>query len=97
MDIPAMSRAFDIPETATARALQELAAREYVTLDAGAVTAVTDAGRQVAEKLIAERRALLERLVDGWAPNDHPDLAGLLTRLAREIQRDAPTEVAAPA
>jgi EmrB/QacA subfamily drug resistance transporter len=98
MDIPAMSREFDIPETATAGALQELATRAYVTLDdAGAVTAVTDAGHQVAEKLIAERRAMLERLVDGWSPDDHPDLAGLLTRLAHEIQRDAPTPVAVPA
>ncbi len=59
MDIPAMSRAFDIPEAATARGLQELAAHGYVTLDdSDAVTAVTDAGRQVAEKLIAERTAL---------------------------------------
>jgi hypothetical protein len=97
MDIPAMSREFDIPETVTAGALQELAIRAYVTLDdAGAVTGVTDAGHQIAEKLIAERRAMLERLVDGWSPDDHPDLAGLLTRLAREIQRDAPTEVAVP-
>jgi len=91
MDIPAMSREFDIPETATAGALQQLAMRGYVTLDdAGAVTGVTDAGHQVAEKLIAERRASLERLVDGWSPNDHPDLAGLLTRLARELQQGAP-------
>ena len=55
---------------------------------------VTDAGHQVAEKLIAERRASLERLVDGWSPDQHPDLAGLLTRMARELQRDAPTEAA---
>ena len=73
MDIPAMSREFDIPETATAGALQELAIREYVTLDdAGAVTAVTDAGHQVAEKLIAERRAIAgaarRRLVAGRPP-----------------------------
>jgi hypothetical protein len=98
MDIPAMSRAFDIPEAATAAALQELATSEYVTLDdAGAVMAVTDAGHQVAQKLIAERTASLERLVEGWSPDDHPDLAVLLTRMARELQRDAPTETATPA
>jgi EmrB/QacA subfamily drug resistance transporter len=98
MDIPATSRAFDIPETATARALQELATGGYVTLDdAGAVTGVTDAGREVAGKLIAERTASLERLVEGWSPDKHPDLAVLLTRMARELQRDAPTETAEPA
>ena len=98
MDIPAMSRAFDIPEPATAGALQELATRGFVTLDdAGGVTGVTEAGHQIAEKLIAERTASLERLVEGWSPDQHPDLAGLLTRMARELQRDAPTETAAPA
>ena len=98
MDIPATSRAFDIPEAATARGLQELAAHGYVTLDdSDAVTAVTDTGRQVAEKLIAERTASLERLVEGWSPDQHPDLAVLLTRMARELQRDAPTETAEPA
>jgi DNA-binding MarR family transcriptional regulator len=97
MDIPKMSREFDISQAATADALQELASREYVSLDdAGAVTGVTDAGHQIAAKLIAERRAALERLVEGWSPDDHPDLAGLLTRLARELQRDAPTQTAAP-
>jgi len=97
MDIPAMSRAFDIPEAATARGLQELAAHGYVTLDdSDAVTALTDAGRQVAEKLIAERTASLERLVEGWSPDQHPDLALLLTRMARELQQDAPAQDAVP-
>jgi MFS family permease len=41
--------------------------------------------------------ASLERLVDGWSPDQHPDLAVLLTRMARELQRDAPTEAAEPA
>jgi hypothetical protein len=98
MDIPAMSRAFDIPEAATAAGLQELAARAYVTLDdAGTVTGVTDAGREVAEKLIAERTASLERLVEGWAPEQHPDLALLLTRMARELQQETPVETPVPA
>jgi EmrB/QacA subfamily drug resistance transporter len=98
MDIPEMSRAFDIPEAATAGALQELTAHGYVTRDdAGAVTHVTAAGHQVAEKLIAERTASLERLVEGWSPDDHPDLAVLLTRMARELQQDAPIEAAIPA
>jgi len=98
MNIPAMSRSFDNPEGVTAGAVQELATRGYVTLDdtGAAVTGVTDAGHEVAEKLIAERKASLERLVTGWSPDDHPDLAGLLTRLARELQRDAPAEVPAP-
>jgi EmrB/QacA subfamily drug resistance transporter len=92
MDIPAMSRAFDIPETVTAGALTELETGGYVVSADGTRT-VTDAGHEAAERLIAERRAALERLAEGW-PTDHPDVATLLTRLAREIQRDAPVPAA---
>jgi EmrB/QacA subfamily drug resistance transporter len=90
MDIPATSRAFDIPEDVSAAALGELETRGYVRSQDGTRT-VTEAGHEVADKLIAERRASLERLMDGW-PTDHPDLASLLTRLAREIQPDAPPD-----
>ena len=95
MDIPATSRAYDIPERVTASALQELESRGYVVSTDGDRT-VTDAGHEIADKLIAERRASLERLMEGW-PTDHPDLASLLTRLARELQPDAPVAVPAAA
>jgi hypothetical protein len=49
---------------------------------------VTPAGQEAAEKLISERRASLERLCEGWAPEQHADLAGLLTRLAQELVRE---------
>jgi hypothetical protein len=48
---------------------------------------VTPSGDAAAEKLIAERRASLARLCEGWAPEQHADLAGLLTRLAEELVR----------
>jgi DNA-binding MarR family transcriptional regulator len=49
---------------------------------------VTPAGEDAAEKLIAERRASLARVCDGWAPEDNPDLAALLTDLAKELARE---------
>jgi DNA-binding MarR family transcriptional regulator len=51
---------------------------------------VTPEGEQIAERLVAERRAALVELCDGWAPDQNQDLAGLLTRLARELLREAP-------
>jgi EmrB/QacA subfamily drug resistance transporter len=95
MDIPQMSQAFDIPAEVSARALDELVARGYVVSEDG-TRSVTDAGHEAAAKLIAERRASLERLVEGW-PTDHPDVATLLTRLARELERDPPAGVSAAA
>ena len=49
------------------------------------VTAVTKLGGSIAEKLIAERRATLSRLLEGWDPERNVELAGLLTRLADEV------------
>jgi DNA-binding MarR family transcriptional regulator len=56
---------------------------------------LTPAGRSAVEKLIAARRASLARLLDGWSPDQHVDLAELLTRLATELVGERPAEVAA--
>lgn len=44
--------------------------------------AITASGRGVAERLFAARREGLCRHVDGWEPEEHPELADVLTRLA---------------
>ncbi|WP_262402451.1 hypothetical protein [Actinomadura sp. CNU-125] len=44
---------------------------------------ITAAGRTVAERLFAARREGLAAHVRGWSPEDHPELADVLTRLAR--------------
>ncbi|WP_433476831.1 MFS transporter [Spirillospora sp. CA-142024] len=64
--------------------------RPYVDLlvDAGyvqrqdGILAITASGRTAAERLFAARRAGLARHLDGWAPEEHPELADVLTRLA---------------
>ncbi|GAA0573681.1 MFS transporter [Actinomadura livida] len=64
--------------------------RPYVDrlVDAGYVLrregtlAITGSGQAVAERLFAARREGLCRLVDGWEPEQHPELADVLTRLA---------------
>jgi len=50
---------------------------------------LTSEGHEAAEKLIAERRASLARLLDGWDHEHYEDLAKLLTRLAEEIAHPA--------
>ena len=96
MDIPAMSRAFDIPEAATARGLQELAAHGYVTLDdSDAVTAVTDtgqAGRREADRRAhglagAPRRGLVARPAPGSRHPADPDGARAAARRASAGRR----------
>ena len=41
-------------------------------------------GHETAERLIAERRATFARLLDGWEPERHAELASMLTNLAAE-------------
>jgi DNA-binding MarR family transcriptional regulator len=96
MNIGATARAYEIPESIATDALAELRSRNYVTSDDDGALSLTAAGDEAADKLIAERRASIERLCDGW-PADHPDIAGLVTRLAREIQRDSPIGARSPA
>ncbi|MEW2352489.1 MFS transporter [Spirillospora sp. NPDC029432] len=49
---------------------------------------VTPAGREVAGRLVAARRAGLARHLEGWEPEEHPELARLLSKLADESLGD---------
>ena len=99
-DIPALCRSFDIPVEVGQRALQELAERKLLAdpradeISEG-VHALTPAGVEIAQRLVAERRASLARLCDGWAPEQHADLAGFLTRLANELEQEPSAEIGA--
>jgi EmrB/QacA subfamily drug resistance transporter len=61
------------------------------------VTGLTPEGEEIVNRLVEERRASLARLCEGWAPEQHPDLAGLLSRLASELVRDPSPELSAAA
>jgi EmrB/QacA subfamily drug resistance transporter len=98
--IPQLCADFDIPLEAGQRALRELDERGLLRRDPsagedrGRVVGLTPTGAQIAGRLVDERRASLERVCAGWQPEDNEELAGLLTRLAREL---APDEITADA
>jgi EmrB/QacA subfamily drug resistance transporter len=101
-DIPALCQSFDIPVDVGQRALLELQARGLLsdpsTADLTApVHALTPGGQEIARRLVAERRASLARLCEGWAPEQHADLAGFLTRLANELEQEPSAAVGAGA
>jgi EmrB/QacA subfamily drug resistance transporter len=100
-DIPALCAAFDIPVEAGQRGLDELLERDLITVseneNGSQLRTPTPEGEELAERLIAERRASLARLCQGWSPDQHPDLAQLLTRLARELAAEPAPHVGAPA
>jgi hypothetical protein len=81
-----LSERWDVPLERARAGLEELVDHGMVEVGSdGEVTALTAVGRESAEKLVAERRATLSRLLDGWDPERHDELAGLLTRLADEV------------
>ena len=81
MDLPERAMIYKVPLPRAQQALAELTAKGMV----GADMTLTQQGDQTLAKLSAERRATLSRLLDGWEPERHADLARLLNRLATEL------------
>jgi EmrB/QacA subfamily drug resistance transporter len=50
---------------------------------------LTPSGREVLERLVAARRERLCEHLEGWSPEQHDELARVLTRLARDLVGDA--------
>jgi EmrB/QacA subfamily drug resistance transporter len=99
-DIPALCQSFDIPIDVGLRALLELQEQGLLADPSAAditspVHALTPGGQEIARRLVAERRASLARLCEGWAPDQHADLASFLTRLANELEQEPSVEVGA--
>jgi len=100
-EIAALAGEFDIPPEVAERGLAELLDRGLITVteqaDGSQLRTPTPEGDEIAQRLIDERRASLARLCEGWSPEEHPDLAGLLTRMARELAADPAPHAGAPA
>lgn len=54
-------------------------------MDGGTSLELTPEGERVADRLVAEAREGLGRLIDDWNPDEHPGLRELLERLPREM------------
>jgi EmrB/QacA subfamily drug resistance transporter len=64
--------------------VDQLVEKGLVTRDDGALQ-LTPAGQAAADRLFAARRDLLADLVADWSPEQHAEVAQLLSRLAREL------------
>ncbi len=86
-----LSAEWDVPLERAEAGRSELAERGMMSPDGELATepdhdSVTVLGHETAERLIAARRDRLARLLDGWEPEQHTEVATLLTRLAEELQ-----------
>jgi DNA-binding MarR family transcriptional regulator len=55
----------------------------------GGARALTPPGEAVLDRLVAARRERLAEHLEGWSPEQHEELARMLTRLARDLVGDA--------
>lgn len=70
--------------------IARLAGAGFVTQADGRLM-ITETGRGVAERLFEARRQGLAEMLDGWSPEEHPELAELLTKLSR-VSLEAPED-----
>jgi DNA-binding MarR family transcriptional regulator len=62
----------------------ELVSRGYVERTPGGL-ALTVSGRAAADQVFATQRSWLRSMVDDWSPEQHAELAALLTKLSRAM------------
>ena len=81
---------------AVAVTLQRLGERSLVG-DQDGVIALTPSGRAEYERLVTARCAGLRELLDGWNPDEHPELRRLIDELGRGLVSEIPAPAPATA
>jgi EmrB/QacA subfamily drug resistance transporter len=71
--------------SAIAGALEELRGRSFVERRAGGVIKLTRQGRADYEQLVEARCAGLRELLDGWRPEEQPELQRMIDALGRDL------------
>ena len=74
-------------------ALQDVISKNLVTRD----LELTPAGKEIADRLTSAVRDRLEALLQGWSPEQYPDLVHLLDQFASEILSEPTMASATPA
>ena len=87
----------EIPLEALQRGREQLLDNGYATAGPDGTTDVTAEGVEISERLRACARERLVALLDGWSPEQYPELEKLLNRLSDDIAEAPPDRVRGPA
>jgi len=82
---PELARQADVTVEYGRPYVDRLVAAGLVTRSADRVLTLTGAGQAAADRLFAARREALCRFLQGWNPEEHADLAAMLTDLSRAL------------
>ncbi len=85
--IPDMAQVSKTPPEVVRQVAAALAGRGCVTV-AGDTVTVTETGRNVAASLTAAQHAALVELLDGWQPEQHPDVQALLEEISARLSAE---------
>jgi DNA-binding MarR family transcriptional regulator len=89
LDPVRLAQEHDVPMDRVTAGLERLESEGLVGMRPEGGRALTPAGEAVLDRLVAARRERLCEQLDGWSPDQHEELARVLTRMARELVGDA--------
>ena len=87
---PRLLQQLPVDGDGVAAALRQLRDRGVVEDQAGLVT-LTASGRERYERLVKARCENLRELLDGWNPDEHPQLRRMIDDLGRDLVSEIPT------
>jgi EmrB/QacA subfamily drug resistance transporter len=92
LDPVELAKRHDVPMDRVLGGIEQLESERLVARDGdgeGGELALTAVGSTVLDSLVAARRERLSEQLDGWSPEQHDELARVLTRMARDLVGDA--------
>ncbi len=79
-----MAQASKTPAWRIREVAAALAQRGYVNID-GETVSITEPGRRLAALLLTAREEILNEFLEGWAPQDHPDVTALVHEISARL------------
>jgi DNA-binding MarR family transcriptional regulator len=86
-EIDVMAQRSKTPPARVREVAAALAQRGFVTIDVDTVS-VTEAGRQVAALIVAAQEEILNEFLEGWSPQEHPDVKILVHEISARLSEE---------
>jgi EmrB/QacA subfamily drug resistance transporter len=86
-EIDVMAQRSKTPPARVREVAAALAQRGYVTID-GDTVSVTEAGREIAAMIVAAQEEILNEFLEGWSPQEHPDVKILVHEISARLSEE---------
>lgn len=88
----AIAGRFAVPEARVEDIARRLAGHGMARCQSDSMLSASAAGQQVFDRMSAEYRAKLSRLIDRWSPDEHAEVRQMLNRLSRSMIATLPAD-----